>query len=101
MRRFARFVAHATAVAALAYCAAAPAGDMEMDDVDTAPTAEQMTLDLIIVRPLSLVGTLLGTVVFVVALPINALTLNFSDPARRLILEPAQYTFTRELGDLE
>ena len=31
----------------------------------------------------------------------NALTLNFSDPARRLILEPAKYTFVRPLGDLE
>ena len=47
------------------------------------------------------VGSVIGTGVFIVALPFNALTLNFKDPARRLILEPAQYTFTRKLGDLE
>ena len=100
MRNPVRFIAHAVAVVALAFCAGTSARDAELD-IDDAPTAEQMTLDLIIVRPLSLVGTLVGTVVFVVALPFNAITLNFSDPARRLILEPARYTFTRELGDLD
>ena len=93
-------LAHAAAIAALVFCAAAPASDDPFGP-DTAPTGEQMALDLIIVRPLSLVGTVLGTAVFVVALPFNALTLNFSDPARRLILEPAKYTFVRPLGDLD
>ena len=105
MRRPIRFIAHAAAVAALALCANAGAFDAVDDQgnpvIDTAPTGEQMTLDLIIVRPLSLVGTLLGTAVFVVALPINALTLNFKEPARRLVLEPAAYTFVRPLGDLD
>ena len=54
-----------------------------------------------VVRPLSLAGTVLGTAIFIVALPFNALTLNFKDPARRLILEPAKYTFVRPLGDLD
>ena len=94
------FLAHAAAVAALVFCAAAPAADDPFEP-DTSPTGEQMALDLVIVRPLSLVGTVLGTAVFVVALPFNALTLNFSDPARRLILEPAKYTFVRPLGDLD
>lgn len=96
-----RFLAHALAVVALVLGAAAPAHELGMDDIDDAPTAEQMTVDLIVMRPLSLAGTLLGTAVFIVALPINALTLNFADPARRLILEPAKYTFVRPLGDLE
>ena len=105
MRRPHRSLAHALAAAALLCAAAAPAEEaslaeatMELDD---APTAEQMALDLVLVRPLSLAGTLIGTAVFIVALPINALTLNFKDPARRLILEPAEYTFVRELGDLD
>lgn len=101
MRRLARFIAHTTAVAALVYGAAAAADDMDLDGIDDAPTAEQMALDLVLVRPLSLAGTVLGTAVFIVALPFNLITLNLSDPARRLILEPAQYTFTRELGDLD
>ena len=93
-------LAHAVAVAALVFCAAAPASEDPFKP-DTSPTGEQMALDLVIVRPLSLVGTVLGTVVFIVALPINAVTLNFADPARRLIVEPATYTFVRPLGDLD
>ncbi len=100
MRRSIQMLSHAIAVAALAFCATAPASE-DPFELDTAPTAEQMTVDLIVVRPLSLVGTVLGTAVFIVALPFNALTLNFKDPARRLILEPAKYTFVRPLGDLE
>ena|SRR5690349_18537623 len=93
------FLAHAAAVAALVFCAAAPAEDPF--EPDTSPTGEQMALDLIVVRPLSLAGTVLGTAIFIVALPFNALTLNFADPARRLIVEPAKYTFVRPLGDLD
>ena len=100
-----KFIARAAAIAALAVCANAGAFD-DVDEqgnriLDTAPTAEQMTLDLIVVRPLSLAGTVLGTAVYVVALPINLLTLNLVDPARRLIVEPAAYTFVRPLGDLD
>jgi hypothetical protein len=105
MRRPIRRFTHAVAAGAL-LCAAAVAAD-EGDDagaadtLEAAPTGEQMALDLIIVRPLSLAGTVLGAAVFVVALPFNALTLNFKDPARRLVVEPARYTFVRKLGDLE
>ena len=88
------------AVAALAFSASAAASEAE-DDSRFAPSAESMALDLFLVRPLSLAGTLIGTAVFIVATPFNLITLNFSDPARRLVLEPAKYTFTRELGDLE
>lgn len=88
------------AAAALAFSASAGANDRE-DDSRFAPSAESMALDLFLVRPLSLAGTLIGTAVFIVATPFNLITMNFSDPARRLVLEPAKYTFTRELGDLE
>jgi hypothetical protein len=60
-----------------------------------------MTFDLFIVRPLGLAGTIVGTAVYIVALPINLLTFNFVDPARRLIVEPAKFTFVRDLGDLD
>jgi ABC-type Fe3+ transport system permease subunit len=101
MHRPFRFTAHAVACATLVYCAAAPAEEMLDDDIDHAPSAEMMTIDLLVMRPLSLAGTVIGTAVFIVALPFNAITLNFADPARRLIVEPAEYTFTRKLGDLQ
>lgn len=100
MSRTIRFIAFAAAGAALLLSAAAPASD-RTDEADTAPSGEAMALDLLIMRPLSLVGTVLGTAVFIVATPFNLITLNFKDPARRLVLEPAQYTFTRKLGDLD
>jgi len=101
MHRPFRFLAHAAACAALVFCVAAPARDASNDEIDYAPSAEMMTIDLLVMRPLSLAGTVIGTAVFIVALPFNAITLNFADPARRLIVEPAKYTFTRKLGDLE
>ena len=93
-----RTLIHSAAVLALVFAANAQAYD---DVVDEAPSAEAMTFDLLIMRPLCLVGTVASVVIFVVALPVNLLTLNFAEPARRLIVEPAQYTFTRELGAID
>jgi hypothetical protein len=97
VRSFSRRLAHAAAIVALAAAAQAHAYEPIIDDT---PSAEAMTFDLFVVRPLSLVGTVVGTAVYVVALPINLITFNLVDPARRLIVEPAKYTFTRDLGDL-
>jgi hypothetical protein len=98
---FHRF-ARALSAAALAVALSGPAQAQAYDQVvDETPTAEAMTFDLFIMRPLSLAGTLVGTVVYVVALPVNLITLNLADPARRLIVEPAKYTFVRDLGDLD
>jgi hypothetical protein len=101
-----RPVAHAVAAAAL-LCAAAVSADQTASEaeatiqIDDAPSGEQMGLDLLLVRPLSLVGTVIGIGVFVVSTPFCALAWNCVDPARRLVLEPAKYTFTRDLGDLD
>jgi hypothetical protein len=97
-RRISHVLAHAAAGAALVFAANAHAYDQVIDDT---PSAEAMTFDLFIVRPLGLAGTVVGTAVFIVALPINLLTFNFVDPARRLIVEPAKFTFVRDLGDLD
>jgi len=92
-----RFLVAFTAVFALTVALEAKA--YEELDIDE-PSAEAMTFDLLIVRPMALAGTIVGMAVFVVALPISLINLNVGDPARRLVLEPLQYTFTRELGDL-
>lgn len=110
MRRPFRFL-HAIAIAALAFCAAAPAQEAAesaaapetpvVAETDNAPSAEAMSLDLFLIRPVSLAATVLGTAVFIVSTPFCLLAWNFEDPARRLILEPAKYTFARDLGDLD
>ncbi len=66
--------------------------------VDTRPTAEEMLFDGLFVRPVSLAGTLAGTVVYIATLPFSALSGNAQEAAERLIAEPAQYTFTRCFG---
>ena len=92
------FLTAAAIAAAAALASPAHAYDQVIDDT---PSAEAMTFDLLIVRPLGLAGTIVGTAVFLVALPINLLTFNFVDPARRLVVEPAKFTFVRDLGDLD
>jgi len=52
-----------------------------------------------VARPLGLVATVLGTVVFVASLPFQALAGNVADPARKLVVEPAAFTFVRPLGE--
>lgn len=96
--KLAKVLAHAVAAVSLAVCVSASAYDQVIDQT---PSAEAMTFDLFIVRPLSLAGTIVGTAVYIVALPINLITFNFVDPARRLIIEPAKFTFVRDLGDLQ
>ena len=66
--------------------------------VDTTPSGAAMAADLVLARPLGLLATLLGTVVFVGGLPFELLSGNVSGPARRLVGDPARYTFTRPLG---
>ena len=94
-------------VAALSLLTAATGAQAQMEENvnaqassgDNTPGAGAMAMDAILVRPLSLAGTVLGAAVFVVGLPFEALAGNVSDPARRLVVEPAKYTFHRPLGE--
>lgn len=61
-------------------------------------TAGFMVLDLLLVRPLSLGATILGSAVFVVALPFTAPAGETGYSLEKLIKDPAKYTFTRSLG---
>jgi len=63
------------------------------------PSAAAMTVDLLVARPLGLAATVIGTVVFVASLPFSALAGNVGDPARKLVAEPAKFTFVRPLGE--
>lgn len=92
------FFASCVVAATIAFSVPAQAYDPVIDDT---PSSEAMVFDLFIARPLGLVGTIVGTAVYVVALPINLLSMNLEDPAQRLIIEPLEFTFVRDLGDLD
>lgn len=64
-------------------------------------STEMVAADALIVRPISFVGTVLGSVAFVVTLPFTAPCHGVHTAAEALVVKPAQYTFTRELGDVE
>jgi hypothetical protein len=55
--------------------------------------------DVALVRPGCFVATILGSVVFVVALPFAAASGSIHRTADTLVIGPAQATFTRPVGD--
>ena len=69
------------------------------DDAEE-PTAGEMLADTVLVRPPMILATLAGVVVFVVTLPFSALGGNVDEAGKTLVIEPAEYTFLRPLGDL-
>lgn len=91
---------HFLLAAVVAIGIAASPGAAARDDYDGGPSPEGMLFDLVIMRPVGLVGTVLGAAVFVVALPIS-ITIGAppSAPAKRLVVEPFMYTFARPLGE--
>jgi hypothetical protein len=68
---------------------------------DNTADGAAMTADLVLARPLGLAATVLGGAIFIVGLPFEALSGDVSGPARRLIVEPAKFTFTRPLGQMD
>ena len=60
-----------------------------------------MMVDLLLVRPVSLVGSVIGFAGFLVSLPFTAPTGSAPDAARALVGTPLEYTFNRPLGDFD
>ena len=63
-------------------------------------SASAMAADLLVIRPLGIVATVVGSAVFIVSLPFSALGGNTKTACRKLVQNPAKFTFTRALGDL-
>jgi hypothetical protein len=57
--------------------------------------------DAIIVRPICFLATAIGSVFFVVALPVAATSHSVRQTADALVVGPARATFTRPLGDMD
>jgi hypothetical protein len=60
--------------------------------------ALSMMLDFVMLRPLGLAGTAVGTAFFIVTLPFSVLGGNTGEAAQKLVVQPAKYTFARPLG---
>ena len=57
--------------------------------------------DAVIVRPVCLVATIVGSAFFVVALPFAATSKTVKSTAHTLVVMPARATFTRPMGDID
>jgi len=84
--------------AALLVSLCAPAAAQESETV-LGDRGSDMAADLLIVRPLGIVGTVIGAGLFVVSLPFTLPTGSTGEAAREMVGEPFEYTFNRPLGD--
>ena len=57
-----------------------------------------MIIDGLVVRPISLVATVVGAVAFVITLPFSASGGNVDEAREKLVVRPGAYTFSRCLG---
>jgi hypothetical protein len=58
-------------------------------------------VDVTLARPISFAATVIGSVLFVVSLPIALTSHSVKDSAHMLVEAPAKDTFQRPLGDLD
>jgi len=79
------------------------AGMIGFGGINTSRASEDKSIqvigDVALARPGCLIATILGTAVFIVALPIAAASGSVKETANTLVVHPAQATFTRPLGD--
>lgn len=61
----------------------------------------EVAADVIVIRPACLVATVVGSALFVVALPWAAASKSIKSTAGTLVVKPAAATFTRPVGDME
>ena len=63
--------------------------------------AGPILVDALLLRPLGLAATVLGTATFILTLPFSLPTRSSGKAAKALIVKPAKYTFVRPLGEFK
>jgi hypothetical protein len=61
--------------------------------------AGYMAGDLAVLRPLGIVATAVGALVYVISLPFSLAGGNEQEARQKLVIDPAKYTFSRPLGE--
>lgn len=61
---------------------------------------EAVATDVIVVRPFCFVATVLGSALFLISLPVAAISKSTDQTAEALVKRPARLTFTRPMGEL-
>jgi len=71
----------------------------KQESIDEEISAEAMIADFVFVRPLGIIAVVVGSAFFIVSLPFSLLGGNSKAAAKKLVYDPAKFTFTRPLGD--
>jgi len=85
-------------VALMIGCLMLPQALWAQNAVDESPNEFAMVGDLLVARPIGVVMTVGGVVVWLVSLPFTLMAGHASEAAETLMLGPAQATFVRCLG---
>ena len=59
-----------------------------------------MAADLVILRPMGIIATAVGSIVYVISLPFSIPGGNQEEAYQKLVADPAKYTFQRPLGEM-
>jgi hypothetical protein len=87
----------ATILSENVYAASAVKSPSPQEEDDSLEAAG-MIADCLVLRPLGVVGTVLGTAFFIVSIPFSALGGNVGAAFKALVIKPAKFTFGRPLG---
>ena len=64
------------------------------------PSTTAKIADAVALRPAGFIGTILGTLAFVISLPVTLSTNRYKETGEMLVLKPAYFTFNRPLGQM-
>ena len=64
------------------------------------PSTAAILADIFALRPAGLIGSIFGTVGFIIALPVTVPTKKIDPVGEMLVITPLRYTFSRPLGQM-
>lgn len=88
-------------IALVAMVAGTPSRAQPSPRTVTGDKSTDMAMDLVVVRPLGIVGAAVGTVGWVLALPFTLPSGSSKEAAKEWIGDPLEYTFDRPLGNFD
>jgi hypothetical protein len=65
------------------------------------PSDADIIVDVLLVRPISIVAIVTGSVIFVVSMPFTLPTGSGKIVSQRLVEDPVEFTFVRPVGDFD
>lgn len=74
-------------------------GQERLQTEKEAKDAGVVAIDLLLARPLGILATVAGGAIFLVSLPISAMTGQTRMVYEKMVREPARYAFKRPIGD--